>query len=157
PGGDRPVTTPTPFRSRREALRQIACGFGGVALAGLLAPEVLAAPANPLAPKEPHFPARAKRVIFLFMHGGVLHVDTFDPKPKRAEMNGKPLPFAKPKFEFAPTGNLLASPWKFAPHGASGTELSELFPQLAGCVDDLCVLRSMNGGNQVSHGPALLA
>ena len=64
------------------------------------------------------------------MHGGVSHVDTFDPKPKLAEMNGKPLPFAKPKFEFAPTGNLLASPWKFSKHGQCGTEVSELFPHI---------------------------
>jgi Protein of unknown function (DUF1501) len=147
---------PMPFPSRRAALRQMACGFGSVALAGLLASEA-PADASPLAPKEAHFPPRAKRVIFLFMHGGVSHVDTFDPKPKLAELNGKPLPIAKPKFEFAPTGNLLASPWKFARHGSSGTELSELFPHLANCVDDLCVIRSMNGANQVSHGPALLA
>jgi hypothetical protein len=84
-------------------------------------------------------------------------VDTFDPKPKLAEMNGKPLPIAKPKFEFAPTGNLLQSPWKFQKHGQSGIEVSELFPEIAKRVDDLCIVRSMNGGNQVSHGPALLA
>ena len=144
--------------SRRELLHRIACGFGGVALSALLAGESAAAETarNPLAPKPPHHPARAKRVIFLFMHGGVSHVDTFDPKPKLAEMNGKPLPFAKPKFEFAPTGNLLQSPWKFHKHGQSGLEVSELFPHLATCIDDVCVIRSMNGGNQVSHGPALL-
>ncbi len=148
--------------SRRDLLRQAACGFGNVALLGLLAASAEAEEsgpntANPLAPRKPHFPARAKRVIFCFMHGGVSHVDTFDPKPKLAQMNGKPLPFAKPKFEFAPTGNLLRSPWKFKKHGQSGIEVSELFPHIAGCIDDICVLRSMNGGNQVSHGPALLA
>lgn len=147
--------------SRREALGQIALGFGGVALTALFAEETAgASPAaradGPLAPKAPHFSAKAKRVIFLFMHGGVSHVDTFDPKPKLAAMNGKPLPLAKPKFEFAPTGNLLASPWKFQKHGQSGVEVSELFPKIADCVDDMCVIRSMNGGNQVSHGPALL-
>lgn len=141
--------------SRRAALQQVACGFGSVALAGLLAEEAVAA--SPLTPRAPHFPAKAKRVMFLFMHGGVSHVDTFDHKPKLSAMNGKPLPIAKPKFEFAPTGNLLASPWKFHKHGQSGIEVSELFPHLAGCIDDICVLRSMNGGNQVSHGPALLA
>ncbi len=149
------------FSTRRDALRQMACGFGSVALSALLAAEAQPAatdPAsNPLAPKAPHFRPRAKRVIFLFMHGGVSHVDTFDPKPKLAEMNGKPLPFAKPRFEFAPTGNLLASPWKFARHGQSGIEVSELFPHIASKIDDICVLRSLNGGNQVSHGPALLA
>src|SRR5262249_40919011 len=111
---------------------------------------------GPLTPKAPHFSARAKRVIFLFMHGGVSHVDTFDPKPKLTAMNGQPLPMAKPKFEFAPTGNLPASPWKFQKNGRSGIEVSELFPRIAGCIDDICVIRSMNGGNQVSHGPAML-
>ncbi len=148
--------------TRREALSRIACGFGSVALTGLLAEEQVRAASgssavNPLAPHAPHFPAKAKRVLFLFMHGGVSHVDTFDPKPKLAQMNGKPLPFAKPKFEFAPTGNLLASPWKFGKHGQSGVEVSELFPHVGKCIDDICVIRSMNGGNQVSHGPALLA
>ena len=90
------------------------------------------------------------------MHGGVSHVDSFDPKPKLAEMNGQPLPIAKPKFEFAPTGNLLASPWKFQKYGQSGIPVSDLFPKIAGCIDDICVIRSMNGGDQVSHGPALL-
>ncbi len=103
-----------------------------------------------------HFPARAKQVIFLFMHGGVSQVDSFDPKPKLAEMNGKPLPIAKPKFEFAPTGNLLASPWKFARYGQSGIEVSELFPHIGSMIDDICVIRSMNSGDQVSHGPAQL-
>ena len=148
------MTAPT----RREFLHRLACGFGSVALAGLLADEARAEPgaADPLAPKPPHFPARARRVIFLFMHGGVSHVDTYDPKPKLAELNGKPLPIAKPKFEFAPTGNLLASPWKFKRHGQCGTEISELFPHIAARADDLCVIRSVNGGNEVSHGPALL-
>jgi hypothetical protein len=143
--------------SRRDWLRRAACGFGGVALAGLLAEEAAADAANPLTPRPPHFPARAKRVIFLFMHGGVSHVDTFDPKPELTKRHGQPLPLPKPRFEFSPTGNLLASPWKFARRGQSGLEISELFPHLATCADDLCVIRSMNGGNQVSHGPALLA
>jgi hypothetical protein len=148
--------------SRRDLLRQIACGFGSVALTGLLAEESAATELarvpsrNPLAPRPPHFPARAKRVIFLFLHGGVSHVDTFDPKPRLIAMNGKPLPFAKPKFEFAATGNLLQSPWQFKKHGRSGIEISDLFPCIARCIDDICVIRSMNGGNQVSHGPALL-
>jgi hypothetical protein len=143
--------------SRRTALRLSACGFGQVALLGLLGEESRSAPStNPLAPKQPHFEPRAKRVIFLFMHGGVSHVDSFDHKPKLAELNGQPLPIPKPKFEFAPTGNLLASPWKFSKFGQSGIEVSELFPEIGGCIDDVCVIRSMNGGDQVSHGPALL-
>lgn len=145
--------------SRRKLLAQSACGFGNVALLGMLANQARggeARSANPLAAKEPHFPAKAKRVVFLFMHGGVSHVDSFDPKPKLTEMNGQPLPIAKPKFEFAPTGNLLASPWKFQRYGKSGIEVSDLFPLTGSCIDDICVIRSLNGGDQVSHGPALL-
>ena len=143
--------------SRRDVLRRAACGFGQVALLGLLSDESRGgASTNPLAPKQSQFEPRAKSVIFLFMHGGVSHVDTFDHKPRLAEMNGQPLPIAKPKFEFAPTGNLLASPWKFSKYGQSGIEVSELFPEVGSCIDDICVIRSMNGGDQVSHGPALL-
>ena len=134
--------------SRRQWLRQSACGFGQVALLGLLGSESPAfagstPEAGPLAPKQPHFPAKAKRVVFLFMHGGVSHVDTFDPKPVLTARNGQPLPINKPKFEFAPTGNLLASPWKFARHGESGIEVSELFPGIASHIDDICVIRSV--------------
>ncbi len=149
---------PVPL-SRRDWLKSSACGFGHIALLGMAASVSRAAneqAVSPLAPKPPHFPSRAKRVVFLFMHGGVSHVDSFDPKPKLAEMNGQPLPIAKPKFEFAPTGNLLASPWKFQKYGQSGIPVSDLFPKIAGCIDDICVIRSMNGGDQVSHGPALL-
>ncbi len=150
-----------PTLSRRQWLRQSACGFGNVALLSLLASESSAASAEqpsggPLAPQQPHFAGTAKRVVFLFMHGGVSHVDSFDPKPKLAELNGQPLPITKPKFEFAPTGNLLASPWKFQRYGQSGIEVSDLFPHIGSCIDDICVIRSMNGGDQVSHGPALL-
>lgn len=145
--------------NRRAALSGAACGFGHVALLGLLAGEGHAAAAaddSPLVARSPHFPATAKRVVFLFMHGGVSHVDTFDHKPKLAAMNGQPLPIAKPQFEFAQTGNLLASPWKFRPCGECGIEVSRLFPEIGALVDDICVIRSMNGGDQVSHGPALL-
>ena len=151
------MTTPL---SRRDWLRQSACGFGDIAMLSLLASESVAANAGPdggpLSPRVSHFPAKAKRVVFLFMHGGVSHVDSFDPKPKLAELNGQPLPIDKPKFEFAPTGNLLASPWKFQTYGQSGIEVSDLFPQIGSCIDDICVIRSMNGADQVSHGPALL-
>ena len=91
------------------------------------------------------------------MHGGVSHVDSFDHKPKLAEMNGQPLPIPKPEFEFADTGNLLQSPWKFSKHGQAGIEVSELFPEIASVIDDICLIRSMENGNQVSHGPAALA
>ena len=141
--------------SRRVLMQRSACGFAALALRGLLADTTDDA-AGPLAPRQPHFPANARRVIFLFMHGGISHVDSFDPKPALVEKNGQPLPFAKPEFEFAPTGNLLASPWKFRNYGESGIPVSDLFPRIGECMDDIAVIRSMNGGDQVSHGPALL-
>jgi len=152
---------PQPFASlpisRRALLRQSAVGFGSLALASLLAEESSAekSPVNPLAARQPHFPARAKRIIFLFMKGGPSHVDTFDPKPLLTRDDGKPLPFAKPRVQFAPTGNLLASPWKFSQHGESGLPVSELFPNVARHVDDLCMIHSVHGTNP-AHGGALL-
>jgi hypothetical protein len=95
-------------------------------------------------------------VIFLFMHGGPSQVDTFDYKPLLQRDHGKPLPFAKPRVQFAETGNLLASPWKCAQHGASGAWVSELFPNVATKVDDLCFVKSLHGTNE-AHGGALLA
>ena len=103
----------------------------------------------------PHFPARAKRVIFLFMHGGPSQVDTFDHKPLLERDHGKPLPFAKPRVRSGQTGNLLRSPFRFQQYGESGIAVSELFPHLARCVDDLCVINSMHGSNS-RHGGALL-
>jgi hypothetical protein len=144
--------------TRRRLLRDTAAGFGSLALAALLAEEGRTQPppaANPLAPRAPHFPARAKRVIFLFMKGGPSHVDTFDPKPLLTRDDGKPLPFAKPRVQFAPTGMLLASPWKFRRYGESGLPVSELFPNVARCADDLCLLHSLHGTN-AAHGGALL-
>ena len=146
--------------SRRQMLRQFANGFGMLGLAGILGQSSGAASdaggeSNPLSVKQPQLPARAKRVIFLFMAGGPSHVDLFDPKPRLAAMQGQPLPFAKPKLERTKTGNLLASPWKFARHGQSGTEVSELLPRIAGCVDDMCVIRSTVADN-INHNGACL-
>jgi hypothetical protein len=143
--------------SRRSLLRQAAVGFGSLALASLLAEDSPAdqSPANPLAAKLPHFPARARRIIFLFMKGGPSHVDTFDPKPLLTRDSGQPLPFAKPRVQFASTGNLLASPWKFNQHGESGIPVSELFPRVAQHADDLCLIHSVHGTNP-AHGGALL-
>jgi len=138
--------------SRRELLRTSAVGFGWLALADLLA---AAQQKDPLAPRQPHFAAKAKRVIFLFMHGGPSQVDTFDYKPKLIDDNGKPLPFAKPRVVSSATGNLLRSPFAFKQHGKSGAWVSELFPHLAQCVDDLCFIKSMHGSNS-RHGGALL-
>ncbi len=154
-----PCHTFTPTYSRREWLRLSANGFGLLALADLwhrqAVAQTSARSANPLAPRPPHFPAKAKRVIFLFMHGGPSQVDTFDPKPALQRDHGKPYPGKKPRVQFAATGNLLASPWKFHKHGQSGIEVSELFPEIAKCVDDLCVIRSIHANNS-AHGGALL-
>lgn len=152
--GNSSVQFPSLPISRRALLQSTAAGFGSMALAALLGESAQAAD-NPLAPKEPHFAAKAKRVIFLFMHGGPSHVDTFDYKPLLVRDDGKPLPFAKPRIVSSPTDNLLASPWKFQQYGQSGTWVSELFPNVAKCVDDLCMINSMHGSNS-RHGGALL-
>src|SRR5437762_461911 len=146
--------------NRRQMLRRFANGFGMLGLAGLLTDDFIGSvlaegKASPLTLKPPQFPAKAKRVIFLFMSGGPSHVDTFDPKPRLAQDNGKPLPFEKPKLERTKTGNLLASPYTFEKRGQSGTEVSELFPHLATCVDDLCIIRSMVADN-INHNGACL-
>ncbi|MCO6455336.1 MAG: DUF1501 domain-containing protein [Pirellulaceae bacterium] len=150
--------------SRRAMLRGSGVGFGYLALASLLAEQSAgetggalpsSAATDPLAPREPHFSPRAKRVIFLFMKGGPSHVDTFDYKPKLQQDHGQPLPFAKPRVQFAPTGTLLKSPWKFQAHGSSGLLVSELFPQVARHADDLCLIHSLHGTN-AAHGGALL-
>jgi len=143
--------------SRRYLLRRSACGFGFMGLASLLSSQAGGSqPVNPLAPKQPHFPARAKRVIFLFMHGGPSHIDTFDPKPRLTADHGKPLPFKRPlTFAEGAIGALLKSPWGFRRYGQSGIEVSELFPNVAKCVDDLCIIRSMVG-DSVAHGGAVM-
>jgi hypothetical protein len=145
--------------TRRAALKDAACGFGAVALAGLLAEQKRAA-ANPLAAKAPHFTPRAKRVIFLFMQGGPSQVDTFDYKPLLAEQDGKQLNFADARL-IANSGQrqsnqrVMASPWKFAQYGECGRWSSELFAQTARHADDLCFLHSLHTEG-VAHGPATL-
>ena len=123
--------------SRRDMLRTASCGFGYLAFAGLCSQASASDSTNLLAPKAPHFTARAKRVIFLFMQGGPSHVDTFDYKPRLATDDGK-------------TGNgkgnrkFMKSPFAFAQHGQSGLWLSELFPELAKHADELCLVNSMH-------------
>ncbi len=142
-----------PNVSRRHLLRDTAAGFGFVGLRGLLAEDT---GGDPLAPRQPHHTPRAKRVIFLFMHGGPSHIDTFDPKPRLDRDHGKPLPFSRPlTFAEGSTGGLLKSPWKFKQFGQSGLPVSELFPNVAQHADDLCILRSMVG-DSVAHGGAVL-
>jgi hypothetical protein len=136
---------------RREMLKLASAGFGSLALAGLLG----AKDTNPLTVRQPHFTPKAKRVIFLFMHGGPSHMDTFDFKPLLVRDHGKPLPFAKRKVVSAETFNLLQSPWEFKQYGQSGAWVSDLFPNVARHVDKLCFIKSMWGSNS-RHGGALL-
>ena len=146
--------------SRREALARTGCGFGAMALAGMLADQAKAEGNNPLAAHPPHHAPRAKRVIFLFMQGGPSHVDSFDYKPLLAEQDGKQLSFADARV-IANSGmresahRVMKSPWKFAQYGESGRWVSELFPETAKHVDDLCFVHSMHTEG-VAHGPATL-
>ena len=152
-----PHELPTPI-SRRQMLRQCSAGFGNLALLGLMSSierATAGANVNPLAAKPSMFPARAKRVIFLFMHGGPSHVDTFDYKPALIRDSGKPLPFDKPRIQFAKTSNLWKSPWEFRPYGQSGAMISDLFPLVGACADDICFIKSVHGTNE-AHGGALL-
>ncbi len=142
--------------SRREFLQCAGAGFGGLALAALLARDAGSAPrcaaTNPLAPRPPHFPTRARSVIFCFMDGGPSHLDLFDPKPQLKKLAGKPLPssFARPMTAMGSTANtpLLASTRAFKRHGQSGLWVSDWYPEIAGCVDDLAVLRSCRADGQ---------
>jgi hypothetical protein len=145
--------------SRRAWLKQSSCGFGALALAGLTARPSLAA-ADPLAPKPPHFAAKAKRVIFLFMQGGVSHVDSFDYKPRLNVDDGKMLPFddARDRAKtgsIGPTKRVMKSLWKFAQHGQTGRWASDLFPEMNRHVDDMCFLHGLHTEG-VAHGPATL-
>ncbi|MCH2366611.1 MAG: DUF1501 domain-containing protein, partial [Planctomycetes bacterium] len=145
-------------KTRRQMLKESGAGFGGLALSWLLGREALAeeaVSAGPLAARKGHHTARAKRVIFLFMHGGPSQVDTFDHKPLLDRDDGKKLPFPKPRIVSGKTGNLLRSPWKFRPRGESGIPISELFPEVGDHADDLCVINSIYGSNS-RHGGALL-
>jgi hypothetical protein len=127
--------------TRRQVLKNAGIGFGHLALAGLLsenAPKALAESEGPpglLAPKTPHFPARARRIIFLFMSGAISQMDTFDYKPKLQEDDGKVGPGG---------GSLVGSKFKFSQHGQTGTWISELYPNVAKHVDDLCFLRGLH-------------
>lgn len=131
-------------RSRRSMLRDCAMGFGGLALAGLFAEQSQAELAtNPLAAKPSHFKPRARSVIFLYMDGGPSQMDTFDPKPRLQAEHGLPFKMKMEPTQFNNNGNTLGSPWKFDRYGESGIAVSELFPQVATCADDLAVIRSM--------------
>ncbi len=127
-------------QTRREMLLRCANGFGAVALTALLAEEAAAAPANPR-----HHPARARNVIFLYMDGGPSQVDTFDYKPLLEKYHGKDphSVFQVEPTQFDNVGKVMASPWKFRRRGQSGLWVSDLFPHIGGCMDDLCLVRSL--------------
>jgi hypothetical protein len=138
--------TPLP-NSRRAFLRQAGCGFGAVALAALWKQQDIggaeAANTDPLAAKRPHFPAKAKSVIFLYMDGGPSQVDTFDPKPRLNREHDQPFAMKIEPTQFNNNGNTFGCPWKFQQYGESGIPVSDLFPHVAQHVDKLAIIRSM--------------
>jgi len=149
------------FLTRRDFLSRCGLGFGIVGLANLLTPlpngltaAELPNAGSPLAPRSPHFPAKAKRVIHIFANGGPSHVDTFDPKPALARLHGQPLPMDNLPTERR-TGAAFQSPFKFQKYGQSGIEVSELFPRVAEHIDDITVIRSMHA-DVPNHEPSLL-
>lgn len=147
-------------RRRREFLRDAFCGFGSLALGSLLHQDGVRAdsfvPADPLAARPSHMPAKAKSVIFLFMAGGPSHLETFDPKPLLNKLHGQPRPaeFGEAKYQLIKKGaKLLGSARTFTRHGQSGIEVSDLFPNVALCIDDIAVIRSCYG-DRVVHSAA---
>ena len=135
--------------NRRQALERVAHGFGSLAFANLLRSDTQGEPASmkglahPLLPKPSHYPPRAKQVIMLYMDGGPAQMDTFDPKPRLSRDHGKPFAMKMEPTQFNNNGNTYGSPWSFREYGQSGMPVSELFPHLSGCVDDMCFIRSM--------------
>lgn len=144
--------------TRRELLSRMGGGFAALGLAGVLNSDVAHADEinsqRPLAPKKPPLPAKAKRVLFLFMNGGPSHVDTFDPKPMLTKHHGQPLPYPNLGTE-RKTGTCYKSPFQFEKHGQSGIEVSEIFPNVAKHIDDIAVIRSMHA-DVPNHEPSLL-
>ena len=146
------------FLTRRDFLQRCGIGFGSLGLASMLGPQAFAEPTGvnmdrPLAPRSPHFPAKAKRVIHIFANGGPSQVDTFDPKPELTKWHGKPLPLDL-KTE-RKTGAAFGSPFKFQKYGKSGIEVSELFPHVAESIDEIAVIRSMHA-DVPNHEPSLM-
>jgi hypothetical protein len=147
------------FLTRREMLGRMGNGFATLGLMSVLGGNAFAsqtkssASSNPLLPRKPHFPGKAKRVIFLFMNGGPSQVDTFDPKPALIKYNGQVVPLNLPTERR--TGAVLASPYQFKKYGQSGIEVSEIFPNVAKHVDDMCIIRSMHA-DVPNHEPSLM-
>ena len=130
----------SPSMSRRQLLRAMGSGFGMLALSNLLAETKPGLTA--LAPRTPHFPAKTKNVIFLFLNGGPSHVDSFAYKPMLEKYDGQPYPSGNLETERR-TGHLMCSPFKFKKCGENGIEVSEIFTHLGDCIDDICVIKSM--------------
>ncbi|MCI0742085.1 MAG: DUF1501 domain-containing protein [Gemmataceae bacterium] len=142
--------------SRREVLRRIGGGFGVIGLASVMTEAGLAASENPLAPRQPHFTPRTRRLIFLFMNGGPSHVDTFDPKPALARDAGQSIPDTWQAGSARRNNSpLMPSPFRSVRFGQCGIEATEIYPEIGGCIDDLCVIRSMYTDNP-NHEPGLL-
>src|SRR6266550_785310 len=134
--------------TRRELLRQSSLGFGALALTALASEQSPAAPIrNPQSaihnPPRPHYAPKARNIIFLYMDGGVSAMDSFDPKPLLTKEHGQPFKMKMEPTQFNNNGNTLGSPWKFKNYGQSGLPISDLFPYIATCADDLAVIRSM--------------
>ncbi|MEZ6103703.1 MAG: DUF1501 domain-containing protein [Pirellulaceae bacterium] len=141
---------------RRDVLRRSGMGLAGLALGDLLGRDrqAVASQQDPMSPKGSHFAPKARHVIHLFMNGGPSHVDTFDPKPELQRRGGQDLPMPNLKTE-RPTGAAFPSPYKFRPCGESGIEVSEIFPHVGACVDELAIIRSMHA-EVPNHEPSLL-
>ena len=142
--------------TRREMLHRCGMGLGALALPGLMG-ELLAGESapNPLLPKQPHFPAKAKHLIHIFANGGPSHIDTWDPKPAMEKYAGQEISGGAPRTE-RPTGNVYPSIFKFQKYGQSGLEASELFEKTASAhADKMCVVRSMHA-DVPNHEPSLL-
>src|SRR5919106_2739309 len=153
-----PLSFEDALLSRREFLCRCGMGMGALGFTALLQQTgALAAQpkaVNPLTPRAPHFAGKAKRVIHIFLNGGPSHVDTFDPKPALEKYAGKLLPVPNLQTE-RKTGAAFPSPFKFKRYGESGIEVSDLFPNVGECVDDICVIRSMQA-NLPNHEPSLM-
>lgn len=153
-------------RTRRELLWEVGCGFGSVALTGLLTADGFFAPraaadvpaqfVNPLAPKPPMLPAKAKACIFIFCYGGPSHIDTFDYKPKLYDLDGKTIPVKTfGRAGHRQEGRCVGPKYKFKPYGQCGKYVSDLFPHLGQCVDDIAFIHSMYAESPI-HGSAML-
>ena len=129
--------------SRRQMLRNSSVGFGALALNVLLAEEAAAEVKGPLAPRPTHFKGKAKSIIFLYMDGGVSQVDSFDPKPRLNKEHGKPFSPKMEPTQFNNIGTVYRTHWGFKKYGKCGMDVSDLFPHIAGCADDLALIRSM--------------